>query len=249
MERGEKMAKNILVASGKGGAGKSTVSVFLGEALAGGKESVLILELDCGLRNLDVSLGLTDEIVFDFGDILRGSCEAKDAVYNCRFCPNLSLIPASLKPVSVSAEDIKKVVSELGKNFDYIIFDCPAGLGDIFESAASFADMALVIATPDPSSIRGARATGAKLLSLGVKERRLVIEHCPEKAKNLSPIKNLDEIIDGSELQLIGVIWEDAFVRKSMDCGVPLEFESPNYKTFRDLSERIRGKYIPLGIK
>lgn len=249
MKRGEKMAKNILVASGKGGAGKSTVSVFLGEALAESKSSVLILELDCGLRNLDVSLGLTDEIVFDFGDILRGSCEIKDAVYPCRFRPNLSLIPASLKPVSVTAKDIEKIVSELGEKFEYIIFDCPAGLGDIFESAAAFADTALVIATPDPSSIRGARTTGAELLSLGVKERRLVIERCPEKAKNLAPINNLDEIIDGSELQLIGVIWEDPSVRKAMDCGAPLEFDSPNYKTFRDLSERIRGKYIPLGFK
>lgn len=249
MKRGEEMAETILVASGKGGVGKSTVSVFLSEALAAEKSSVLILELDCGLRNLDVSLGLSGDIVFDFGDIVRESCDIKGAVYPCRFRPNLSLIPAALKPFEVAPDDIKNIISHFNEQFDYIIIDCPAGLGDAFESAAKCADMALVVATPDPSSIRGARTTGAELLSLGLKKRRLVIERCPQKAKDLAPIKNLDEIINGTELQLIGVIWEDSDVRIAMDSGTPLDVDSTNYKTFRDLSERIRGKYIPLGFK
>ncbi len=243
------MAKTILVASGKGGVGKSTVSVFLAEALAAGKSSVLILELDSGLRNLDVSLGLTKDIVFDLGDILRGSCDIKDAVYPCHFRPELSFIPAALKSADITSEHIRDLVSAVGERFEYIIIDCPAGLGEAFEAAAASADMALVIATPDPSSIRGARTTGAELLSLGVKNRRLVIERCPQKAKELAPINNLDEIIDGTELQLIGVIWEDADVRIAMDSGTPLDVDSTNFKTFRDLSERIRGKNIPLGFK
>ncbi|MBQ3560684.1 MAG: AAA family ATPase [Oscillospiraceae bacterium] len=243
------MAKTILVASGKGGVGKSTVSVFLAEALAAAGSPVLILELDSGLRNLDVSLGLAGDIVFDFGDVLRGSCNIKDAVYPCRFCQNLLLIPAALKPAEILVSDIKNVIEQLGENFEYIIMDCPAGLGEAFENAAGCTDMALVIATPDPSSVRGARTTGAELLSLGVKNRRLVIERCPQKAKNLAPIKHLDEIIDGTELQLIGVIWEDPDVRIAMDSGTALDVDSTNYKTFRDLSERIRGNNIPLGFK
>ena len=105
------------------------------------------------------------------------------------------------------------------------------------------------MATPDPSSIRGARAAGILLQNFGVKERRLVIERCPQKAKKLSPLKNLDEIIDGSELQLIGVIWEDPATRNAMDSGEPLDDTGINFETFRGLSERIRGKNIPLGFK
>ena len=243
------MAKIILVASGKGGVGKSTVSALLGEAFAFTKSPVLLLELDSGLRSLDVALGVSEHVLFDMGDIIRGSCEIKDAVINCSFCPNLSLIAAAAKPVTVTEEIIKKINSELGNYYEFIILDCPAGIGPELENAAKCADLGLVIATPDPSSIRGARTAGSLLSSFGVKERRLVIERCPLKAKKLHPIKNLDEIIDGSELQLIGVIWEDPFTRDSIDSGEALDHADINYECFRALAERIRGKNIPLGFK
>lgn len=243
------MAKIILVASGKGGAGKSTVSALLGEAFAFEKHPTLIIELDSGLRSLDVALGVTENVVFDLGDILRGSCGIRDAVVPCPFCEGLSLITASAKPTVISSDVIAAISSELSKDFEYIILDCPAGIGETLENAAKCAWLGLVVATPDPSSIRGARSTGALLASSGIENRRLVIERCPQKAKNLAPLKNLDEIIDGAELQLIGVIWEDPMTRSAMDSGKALAFESPNYKTFRDLSERLRGRYIPLGFK
>ncbi len=249
MKRGAELAKTILVASGKGGVGKSTVSALLGEAFAYEKSRVLIIELDSGLRSLDVALGVSEHILFDMGDIIRGSCNIKDAVLNCPFCPNLSLIAAAAKPVFVTEEIIRKIIGEAGIFFDFIILDCPAGIGDELSEAAKCADMGLVVTTPDPSAIRGARATGAVLASCGVKERRLVIERCPRKAKDLSPIKNLDEIIDGSELRLISVIWEDPDTRNAMDSGEPLDDTGLNYENFRALTERIRGKYIPLGFK
>lgn len=249
MKRGAVLAKIILVASGKGGAGKSTVSALLGEAFASKKHRALIIELDSGLRSLDVALGVTENIVFDLGDIIRGSCDIRDAVAPCPFCEGLSLIPAAAKQILVSSDTINEISAAIGEEYEYIILDCPAGIGEALENAAGCADVGLVVATPDPSSVRGARSAGALLASLGVPERRLIIERCPKKAKNLAPIKNLDEIIDGAELRLIGVIWEDPMTRSAMDSGTSLSYESPNYQTFRDLSERICGKNIPLGFK
>ncbi len=249
MKRGAEMAKVILVASGKGGVGKSTVSALLGEAFAFSKSPVLLLELDSGLRSLDVALGVSEHIVFDMGDIIRGSYNIKDAVINCPFCPNLSLIAAAAKPVAVTEEVIRKISAELGTYYEYIILDCPAGIGPELEEASKCADLGLVVATPDPSSIRGARAAGILISSCGTKECRLIIERCPTKAKKLSPIKNLDEIIDGTELRLISVIWEDPSTRDSIDSGEPLDDTVLNYECFRDLAERIRGKNIPLGFK
>ncbi len=243
------MAKIVLVASGKGGAGKSTVSALLGEALAVKGHKTLVIELDSGLRSLDVALGVPDSIVFDMGDIVRRSCNIPDAITNCPFCSGLSLITAAAKPEPVSAKTIREIAAAVGNEYEFIILDCPAGIGEGLQNAAVTADIALVVATPDPSSVRGAQSAGALLKEAGVKNVRLVIERCPQKAKKLSPIKNLDEIIDKSEIRLIGVIWEDPAVRNAMDTGTPVNYESPNYQTFRNIAERLCGKNIPLGFK
>ena len=147
MKRGAEMAKIILVASGKGGAGKSTVSALLGEAFASKKHPALLVELDSGLRSLDVALGVSENILFDMGDIIRGSCEIRDAVLPCPFCEGLSLIPAAAKPVTVTSGILRKIIAELSADFEYIILDCPAGIGGALENAAECTDLALVVAT------------------------------------------------------------------------------------------------------
>lgn len=243
------LSKTVLVASGKGGAGKSTVSALLGEALAQKKHSTLIIELDSGLRSLDVALGVSESIVFDLGDIVRGSCNICDAITPCPFCEGLSLITAAAFCEHIPLEVIKSIAEEVKNDFEYIILDCPAGIGSSLEGAGKCADFALVVATPDPSSIRGAKNAGDVLKRIGVQNIRLIIERTPQKAKKLSPIQSLDEIIDGSELQLLGVVWEDPYTRASMDSGILLPFESPNYQPFRNIAERLCGNNIPLAFK
>lgn len=243
------MAKIILVASGKGGAGKSTVSALLGETFAFSGRPTLLIELDSGLRSLDVALGVTRDLVFDLGDVMRGSCEAKDAATACPFCPMLSVICAAAKPVAVPATAISEIAETVGAAFDYIILDCPAGIGYALEFASECADMALVVATPDPSSIRAARSASLALEAHGLEDRRLVIERCPQKPKKLAPLDNLDQVIDGAELRLIAVIWEDPETRAAVDSGRALSADSPNRKTFIDLARRILGERVPLGFQ
>lgn len=242
------MEKVILVASGKGGAGKSTVSALLGEALALKGKKVLVIELDSGFRSLDVAFGVTKNLLFDFGDVIRQNCEIEDAAMPCPFCKNLSVIYAASSAAEFSCDDISKIVNN-SSDFDFIIFDCPAGIGKTLDYAAKVSELALITATPDPSSVRAARSASLYLEKCGLKNRRLIIERCPDKPKKLFPLQNLDEIIDGTELQLIGVVFEDTLVRKAMDSGLGLSPESVNYKIFGNIAERILGKHIPLGFK
>ena len=243
------MARVILIASGKGGAGKTTVCAFLGEALAAKNRRTLLVELDSGLRALDVALRVTENLVFDLGDVMRGSCKTQEAVCSCPFQKNLSVICAAARPAAVPATAISELAEELAGEYDFILLDCPAGIGYELAYAAAASDEALVVATPDPASMRGARAASDAMRSLGLADFRLVIERCTRKPKQLSPLENLDQVIDGAGVQLIGVIWEDAKTRAAAASGTALPEDSPNKKTFSDLASRLCGERVPLDFK
>lgn len=242
------MTNSILVASGKGGAGKSTVSAFLGEALASRGQSVLLVELDSGLRSLDVALGLSSDVVLDFGDVIRGS-EPQEAILSCPFCPRLSVLCASGSTAEITMETLVQVLMAMDGKFDTVIWDCPAGIGEALSAAAKVSSMALVVATPDPSSVRAAYRAGLVLRSEKLENRRLIINRCPKDPKKLHPLKDLDEVIDQTELPLLGVLWDDPATRIAFNTGVSLPIDSPNFKPFSDLAGRILGEHIALGIQ
>lgn len=242
------LAKVILVASGKGGVGKSTVSALLGEALAQAGHATLLAELDSGLRSLDVALGVTESVLFDMGDVARGG-EPADSVMPCPFCGGLDVICAAAAPAAVGKAEISYMIKELGGKYEFILLDCPAGLGETLSAAAKCADAALLVTTPDPAAVRAAASTGRFLEKEGVRARRLVIERCPKKPKKLEPFANLDEVINGAETRLIGVIWDDPATRAAVDSGKPLPSDSPNKKMFCDLAERLLGRRISIGFK
>lgn len=143
------MAKVILVASGKGGVGKSTVSALLGQALAAAGHKTLLAELDSGLRSLDVALGVAESVAFDMGDIARGT-PPEQTLLDCPFCPGLSVICAGAEPSSVSEETLAAVTKELSEKYEFILLDCPAGLGEVLALAAKYAAAAILVTTPDP---------------------------------------------------------------------------------------------------
>ncbi len=237
-----------MIASGKGGVGKSTVSALLGEALAFAGHPTLLAELDSGLRSLDVALGVTAGVLFDMGDVARG-CAPADAVMQCPFCEKLSLICASASNAAVDEKTISAVINAVGEDYEFIILDCPAGLGETLSAAARCASCALVVTTPDPAAVRAAANAGRFLEKEGVHARRLVIERCPSRPKGLEPLHSLDEVIDGAEMRLIGVVWDDPAVRAAVDFGRELPAESPNKKMFCDLAERVLGNRVPIGFR
>ncbi|MCM1533977.1 MAG: septum site-determining protein MinD [Corallococcus sp.] len=158
------MARKIVITSGKGGAGKTTVCANLGIALARLCQRVLLMDLDIGLNNLDVVMQVEDKVVFDFIDVVENRCRPSQALIQDESEPTLYVMPScKLSKRQVTADAVKKVIARLSESFDYILIDCPAGLDVGFRRAISCADEAIVVVTPHLSGVRDADKTIAEL--------------------------------------------------------------------------------------
>ena len=154
------MARKIVVTSGKGGVGKTTVCANLGIALASKSLRVLLMDMDIGLNNLDVVMQVEDKVVFDFVDVVENRCRPSQALIQDAIEPTLQVMPSChLAKRQITADQVKKVVSRLEDNFDYILIDCPAGIDSGFRRATACADEAIVVVTPHLSSVRDADKT------------------------------------------------------------------------------------------
>ena len=154
----------IAVASGKGGTGKTSVTGGVAAALAMAGQRVLCIDMDIGLRNLDISLGLSDRALMDFADVALGRCTLSRAAVHHPDLKELSLLTAPMAlPPSLSPYRVRSMLSAARTLYDYILIDAPAGLGPGFQYAVCGADRALVVATNDASSLRDAQRVVAEL--------------------------------------------------------------------------------------
>lgn len=155
------MARKILVTSGKGGVGKTSVCAHLGYALSSVGERVAVFDLDFGLNNLDVVMGVESKVVYDIKDVLDGKCRVKQTIIECT--PRLALIPSRHTfDGQVTGQNIKLLAEGISSRFDYLFYDCPAGVEGGFHRAACAADEAILVVTPTITSLRD----GDKVLSL-----------------------------------------------------------------------------------
>jgi len=152
------MGRKIVVTSGKGGVGKTTIVALLGLALSLKKQKVLLLDLDVSLNNLDVVLNIENKIIYDLADVLQGKCGPKQAVIQSFDYDNLYVLPSAhfTSCTNLDMNNLPNVVNELAKDFDYVLIDCPAGVEGLFYLAIRCAGEALVVVTPHMSSIRDA---------------------------------------------------------------------------------------------
>ena len=157
------MARKIVFTSGKGGVGKTTICANLGVSLAELGFRVVLLDMDIGLNNLDVVIGVEKRVLFDLSDVVSGRCRVKQALIQDSKFPNLYILPSSSGKVeNISSSSIKNVVSILDSSFDYILLDCPAGVDAGFHRAVFSATEAIIVVTPHLSSLRDA----SKVLTL-----------------------------------------------------------------------------------
>ncbi|MDD2445658.1 MAG: septum site-determining protein MinD, partial [Clostridia bacterium] len=152
------MARKIVITSGKGGVGKTTICANLGVKLANLGFRVALVDVDIGLNNLDVVMGIENKIVFDLADVVSAKCRVKQALIQDDRYPTLYIMPSAQLDCKniISGPQVKNVVDMLSSSFDYILIDCPAGVENGFHRAVFCANEALIVVTPHISSIRDA---------------------------------------------------------------------------------------------
>ncbi len=214
------MGTAIVVTSGKGGTGKTSMTAGLAVALSQLGRQVLCIDMDIGLRNLDISLGLSDRVMIDFSDVALGRCPLSRGAVRHPDLQGVSLLTAPLRlPPQLTQSHIKELVSDAKALYDYVLIDCPAGMDIGFQLATCAADRALVVATCDASSLRDAqRAVGAleKMPQIHLIMNRIQ----PKLLRKLHT--TIDEAMDTAGLPLLGVVPEDPKVTLSANRGRPL---------------------------
>jgi septum site-determining protein MinD len=244
-------ARTILICSGKGGVGKTTLTANLGIALARLGHTVAVLDADFGLRNLDLLLGLENRIVYTAQEVLAESCRLEQALVRHKQEPNLSLLPAGNPRMLewLTPEDMQKIVSQLAERFDYVLIDAPAGVEQGFRNAAAAAREAIVVTNPEVSAVRDADRVIGLLHSMEIAPVQLILNRVRPQMMADQEMLSVDEISDMLALPLLGLVLEDQQVIVSTNRGEPLtlgEGSTPAARGYRNIARRLAGESVPL---
>lgn len=194
------------VTSGKGGVGKSTVSVGLALSFAEKGKRILLVDMDEGLRCLDLMLSIDKTAVFDLSDVLSGTNIA-DAVYASPLKENLFLIPAPSDIGTIDSDKLSHLSKVLAESYDIVIFDFPAGVDFSLYNSLPGGTLYITVAIPDPVSIRDAGEVSKRLSDMGL-EARLIINRFELYGSRKYKQKNIDGIIDTAAIRLLGLVPE-----------------------------------------
>lgn len=237
--------KIFVITSGKGGVGKTTATASIGAALALEGNRVVVIDMDIGLRNLDVVMGLENRIVFNIVDIIKGKCKLKQAAIKDRRVENLFLIPASQSDNKniIRPENMIRLSEKLRKTFDFVLIDCPAGIEKGFENSVAAVDEAIVICTPEVSSVRDADRVIGLLYAKSITPKLLVNRIIPSMVEKGDMLSH-DDMVEVLSIELIGLVEMDDQVIISTNTGVPLVLQkgSKAGEAFKRIALRLMGR-------
>ena len=233
------MARKIVVASGKGGVGKTSVAANLGIRLSKAGKRVCIMDADLGLNNLDVVTGVENLVIYDVADCVEGRCRAKQALVECPAAKNVYILPSlhSISKKILPQKGVNELIEGLSASFDFIIIDCPAGIADGFMLAVSASEEALVVTTPHLSSLRDADKVLSLLRGYGLKSVRLVVNRVRGDLVASGEMLSPEEIERTLKCNLAGVIPDDDGVFLYNAGLLPLDSEA--LKAFKILAYNV----------
>lgn len=243
------MAKVIVVTSGKGGVGKTTITANLASALSSMGRRVLTIDADIGLRNLDMILGLENRIVYDVVDVVEGTIEPEKAFVKDKRSESLYLLPAAQtkNKDAVNGEQLTAVVDKVKGNFDYILIDSPAGIESGFRTAAAPADSALVVVNPEVSSVRDADRVVGLLESMGKQGLKLIINRIRAHQVKKGEMLSVEDIEDVLRINKIGIVPDEEKMVDYTNKGEPivLSGNSDAGDALINVARRLEGEDVP----
>ena len=237
------MGKLLVFCSGKGGVGKSTVAAAMAVAAADMGHSAILLELDAGLRCLDLMLGVGDRLVFDLFDVVSAGRDAADAAITCDKKGLLRLISAPATQVEMDMAQVVRLAVDLTAENDYVILDCPAGIDPELFSALPAEAGVVVVTNPQPVPLRDGDNLRRTLAAKTSAPCFLVVNRFNLKRVKKGLDVGLDDAVDQTGIGLLGAVPEDRGVEK-MDGSRFVK--SRAVKACKRIIRRIEGVPTPL---
>jgi septum site-determining protein MinD len=238
-----KRGRAIVVTSGKGGVGKTTTTANTGAALAATGATVVLVDADVGLRNLDIVMGLEARVRHHVLDVLEGKATLEDALVADKRVPALRLLAAAQtrEKDDVDTQAFRDLIGSLRERFDYVLIDCPAGIEKGFANAIAGADEAIVVCTPEVSAVRDAD----RVVGLLGDERtvKLIVNRLRPALVRRGKMLSVDDVNAILRLPLLGIVTDAPDVIISTNRGEPvaLDAASPVGASYREIAQRIIG--------
>jgi len=254
------MAKVLVVTSGKGGVGKTTSTAALGAALAQSGQTVVVVDFDVGLRNLDLVMGAERRVVFDLINVVQGDAKLSQALIRDKRVDTLSILPASQTrdKDALTVDGVERVIKELREKFDWVVCDSPAGIEKGAQLAMHFADEAVVVTNPEVSSVRDSDRIIGMLDSTTAKAKAgekinkhlLLTRYDPVRAARGEMLRT-EDVLEILSIPLIGIIPESEEVLRASNLGSPVTLSNPDSapaRAYFDAVRRLKGETVEMSV-
>jgi len=240
------MGRTIGVLSIKGGVGKTTISIALGDTISGFGKKVLLVDANFSMPNLGTHLKIIDPEK-SLHDVLSKTANVRDAIQNLE---TFDVLPASIfTTTQINPFDLKKKISGLKRIYDFIIIDSSPALNEETLAAMMASDELFIVTTPDHPTL-SATLKAAKLAN----QRKTQINGLIlNKVHNRNFELSIDDIEKTAEIPVMAVIPHDVHILESLSKFKPLTSHKPNSlasKEYKKLAGVLVGeKYKPFSVR
>lgn len=244
------MGQVWMIASGKGGVGKSTIAAALGTALARHGRKVCIVDADIGLRDQDAILGVQDRIVYDLLDVTHKDCTLPQALVSPTETPNLTLLPAAQfrRAKELDRKAFRKILLLLLQSNDFVLIDCPAGIERSLRGLMSqLIDHTLIVCTPDDVCIRNAERVASLMQEKELPRPQLIVNRLDAQLIEHGEMYSAATVAQTLDLELLGEMPDEPMVYRALLKHLSLmDVDCEGRSAVERIARRILGEDVPL---